>query len=187
MTTTQIPERPEEISDGAVVLRPWREDDVATQLAAWRDPTFQRFSDWAPGNAPEAVQRLEAQRAMRAEGLGAAFAICGPDPSEQALGEVSINGIDPTNRSASIGYWLTPAARGRGVVTRAVRLACRFAFDRLGLMRIELTCGPDNAASAAVARRAGFTFEGRLRSNYLFKGTFRDSLVFSLLSDDEGC
>ena len=91
MTTTQIPERPEEISDGAVVLRPWREDDVATQLAAWRDPTFQRFSDWAPGNAPEAVQRLEAQRAMRAEGLGAAFAICGPDPSEQALGEVSIN------------------------------------------------------------------------------------------------
>ena len=73
------------------------------------------------------------------------------------------------------------------MVTRAVRLACRFAFDRLGLMRIELTCGPDNAASAAVARRAGFTFEGRLRSNYLFKGTFRDSLVFSLLSDDEGC
>lgn len=32
MATTQIPERPEEISDGAVVLRPWREEDVATQL-----------------------------------------------------------------------------------------------------------------------------------------------------------
>ena len=187
MTTAQTPECPDVISDGAVVLRPWREDDISTQLAAWRDPTFQRFSDWAPGNTREALHRLEEQRTMRADGLGAAFAICGPDPSEQALGEVSINGIDPTNRSASIGYWLTPAARGRGVVTRAVRLACRFAFDRLDLVRIELTCGPDNAASAAVAKRAGFTFEGRLRSNYLLKGTFRDSLVFSLLSNDEGC
>lgn len=187
MTTTDVPECPDGISDGAVVLRPWREDDVPTQLAAWRDGTFQRFSDWAPENVREAVQRLEAQRAMRVEGLGAAFAICGLDPSEQALGEVSINGIDPANRSASIGYWLTPAARGRGVATRAVRLASRFAFDRLRLVRIELTCGPDNTASAAVAKRAGFTFEGRLRSNYLFKGIFRDSLVFSLLSNDEGC
>lgn len=186
MSTTKIPEHPEETSDGVVVLRLWREDDVNAQLAAWRDPTFRKFSDWAPRNAHEAVQRIQAQRSMRAEGLGVAFAICGPDPSQQALGEVSINGIDPTNCSASIGYWLTPEARGRGVVTRAVRLAARFAFDRLGLIRLELTCGPNNAASAAVAKRAGFTFEGRLRSNYLFRGVFRDSLVFGLLSDDEG-
>lgn len=187
MSITQVPERPEGmISDGAVALRPWREDDVNTQLAAWRDPTFQRFSDWAPSNAREAVQRIEAQRSMRADGLGAAFAICGLDPSKQALGEVSINGVDPANRSASIGYWLAPAARGRGVTTRAVRLASQFAFERLGIIRIELTCGPDNGASAAVAKRAGFTFEGRLRSNLLFKGAPRDSLIFSLLSDDEG-
>lgn len=185
MSTFHTPDRPSELSDGVVVLRPWREDDVSTQLAAWCDPTFQRFSDWAPSNVSGALRRIEAQRSMRADGLGAAFAICDPAPSEGVLGEVSIHGVDPTNRAGSIGYWLAPAARGRGVVTRAVHLASQFAFERLGLIRIELTCGPDNVASAAVAKRAGFTFEGRLRSNYLFKGAPRDSLVFSLLLHDE--
>lgn len=176
--------RPGEISDGVVALRPWREDDVSAQLAAWRDPTFQRFSDWAPRSARESLQRIDAQRLVRAEDLGAAFAICEPAPSDQVLGEVSVNGVDATNRAASIGYWLTPAARGRGVVTRAVRLASQFAFDHMGLVRVELSCGPDNVASAAVAIRAGFTYERRLRSNLLFKGARRDSLTFGLLRDD---
>lgn len=185
MSIPHTPEYPEVIADDTVVLRPWREDDVDAQLAAWSDPMFRRFSDWAPSNALEAIERIQAQHSMRAEGHGVAFAVCDSSPSEVVLGEVSINSIDPTNRSASIGYWLAPEARGRGVVTRAVRLATRFAFDRLELNRIELTCGPDNAASAAVATRAGFTFEGKLRSNLLFKGAFRDSLVFSLLKDDD--
>lgn len=185
MPTSGAPDRPDELSDGVVLLRPWREVDVSDQLAAWGDPTFRMFSDWAPSGTREALRRIEAQRSMRADGLGAAFAICDPASSEYVLGEVSINGVDPTNRTASIGYWLTPAARGRGVVTRAVRLALQFAFGRLGLVRVELTCGPDNAASAAVAKRAGVTFEGRLRSNYFFKGKPRDSLVYSLLRDDD--
>ena len=184
MSIHDSPDRRVEVSDGVVALRPWRNDDASIQLAAWRDPIFQEFSDWAPTDTCGAILRMEAQRSMRADGLGAAFAICDADASERVLGEVSINGVDSTNCSASIGYWLTPGARGRGVVTRAVRLATQFAFDQLGLVRLELTCGPDNTASAAVAKRAGFTFQRRLRSNVLFKGAYRDSLVFSLLRAD---
>jgi len=51
----------------------------------------------------------------------------------------------------------------------------------LGLARIELTCGPDNEASARVAGRCGFVREGVLRSHMAFKGGRRDTVLFSLL------
>ena len=51
----------------------------------------------------------------------------------------------------------------------------------LGLARLELTCGPDNEASQHVAERCGFCREGLLRSHVPFKGTRRDSVIYSLL------
>ena len=56
-----------------------------------------------------------------------------------------------------------------------------WAFSTLGVARLELTCGPDNEASQRVALRCGFVREGVLRSHMPFKGTRRDTIVFSLL------
>ena len=78
---------------------------------------------------------------------------------------------------AGVGYWLVPAARGRGVATRAVRLLARWAFDSLGVVRLELTCGPDNVASQRVAERCGFTREGLMRAHLPFKGGRRDTVL----------
>jgi RimJ/RimL family protein N-acetyltransferase len=85
-----------------------------------------------------------------------------------------------------VGYWLAPAARGRGVASRAVRLLTGWAFDVLQLQRLELTCGPDNIGSQRVAERTGFTREGLLRSHMAFKGRRRDTLLFSLLPGELG-
>ena len=82
---------------------------------------------------------------------------------------------------ASVGYWLAPEARGRGVATHAVRLLARWAFAELGLARLELTCGPDNEASQRVAERCGFVRGSLLRSRITFKGARRDTVIYSLL------
>jgi RimJ/RimL family protein N-acetyltransferase len=82
---------------------------------------------------------------------------------------------------ASVGYWVAAHARRRGVATHAVLLLARWAFDELGVERLQLTCGPDNRASQRVAERAGFTREALLRSHLPFKGGRRDTVVFSLL------
>lgn len=172
------------LTDGVVALRPWGIDDVDDQLAAFADPVFVRFSDWAPDTRDQLLERLQEVELARENSLGIHLAITHPATPSHALGEVALSGIDDTNQRASVGYWLSPAARGRGLASRAVRLISRWAFDELGLLRLELTCGPDNPGSQGVAVRCGFRLEGLLRSHMAFKGGRRDSLVYGLLPDE---
>lgn len=71
------------------------------------------------------------------------------------LGSIELRAGPP----ADLGYWLAADARGRGLMMRAVRLVAGFAFSR-GVAEIRWECLEGNDASAAVARRAGFAFEG---------------------------
>jgi RimJ/RimL family protein N-acetyltransferase len=69
-------------------------------------------------------------------------------------------------------------------MTRAVLLLSRWIFDNLAAERIEITIEPQNAASRAVAERAGYAFEGVLRSYTEIKGQRRDMAMYSLLRGD---
>jgi RimJ/RimL family protein N-acetyltransferase len=169
------------LGDGVVVLRPWRAADIPKQLRAFADPVFERHSDWAPRTDAEARRRLVEQEEARRRGTDIEFAMVEPRDEDVVLGGCSLNHVHLGEGRAAVGYWLMPEARGRGVTTHAVRLLARWAFDRLGVARLEVTCGPDNRASQRVAERCGFTREGELRSHMPFKGARRDTVVFGLL------
>jgi RimJ/RimL family protein N-acetyltransferase len=80
-----------------------------------------------------------------------------------------------------MSYWTFPAFRGRGLASRAAQLASAYAFAELGVERIELHIEVDNMASRRVARKAGFSEEGILRSPALIGGQRRDMVVYSRL------
>lgn len=84
-----------------------------------------------------------------------------------------------------IGYWVRLTATGRGYVTEAVRLLTRFALDVLEAQRVEIRCDERNTPSAAVARRAGYVFEGVRRNDALdAEGNVRNTLYFSRVPGD---
>lgn len=169
------------LSDDVVLLRPWRDSDVPAQLEAFSDPVFQRHSDWQPTTESAALTNLADYEDGRKRGVQIEFALVEPHDHDVLLGGGALNGVALEQGRASVGYWLAPQARGRGVATHAVRLLARWAFADLGLARLELTCDPDNHASQRVAERCGFTREGVLRSHVPFKGGRRDTVMFSLL------
>jgi ribosomal-protein-serine acetyltransferase len=69
-------------------------------------------------------------------------------------------------------------------MTRSVRLVTAHGFDALGLERIAIRVATDNAASRAVAERAGYVREGVLRSFDELKGRREDHVVYSRLPTD---
>ena len=90
----------------------------------------------------------------------------------------------------NVAYGILAQHRGQGAATRAVKLVSRYAFDVLGWARLEICVIADNAASRAVALRAGFRLEGVLRSYGAFEkyqpelGRRFDWAIHGLLASD---
>src|SRR4051794_11965361 len=102
------------LSDEVVTLRPWCEHDAPAMLAAFEDPVFQRFSDWAPTTRAAVLEHLAWLEAARRRGEQLGLALV----DDVVLGGASLYGF--SEGRAGIGYWLAAPARGRGVATRAV-------------------------------------------------------------------
>ncbi len=116
------------------------------------------------------------------DGSRAGFAIEAHDGEFLGLG--MFVALDHEGRQGEIGYIVGPAARGRGVATRTLRLLTDWGFSGLGLERIELWIDVANTASERVAERVGYTRDGVLRS-YWFKEDIRgDFGIWSRLRSD---
>jgi ribosomal-protein-alanine N-acetyltransferase len=104
--------------------------------------------------------------------------------TNDVVGVINVNDIVMgAFRSAYLGYWGYAHTGRRGLMTEALRLAVRIAFDELGLHRVEANIQPGNARSIALAERAGFTKEG-FSPLYLFlDGAWRDHERWALLAD----
>ncbi|MFI0447695.1 GNAT family N-acetyltransferase [Actinomadura sp. 6N118] len=82
-----------------------------------------------------------------------------------------------------VGVWLGTGARGRGLVTKAVRHMVDWAMNVRGMARVEWRCDPENANSRAAAKRIGFTHEATLRGSWVIEGERRDEEIWVLLKD----
>ena len=77
------------------------------------------------------------------------------DGEGRRIGTVTLSAIG--EGSCEVGYLIGDrSARGQGYATEAVRAACRYAFDVLGVERVDARIRPGNAASERVAAAAGF-------------------------------
>jgi RimJ/RimL family protein N-acetyltransferase len=169
------------LRDGDVVLRPWRRADADAVYRACQDPEIHR---WVP--IPEPYEHHHAEGFVNGEFGGwsdgsAPFCIADAD-SDEMLGAITVH--PPHDITASVGYWLAPEARGRGVITRALRLASRWAFEELPIQRLQLYTLVGNDRSGAAALRAGFTREGVLRNWELHRGIPVDVVMYSLTRAD---
>lgn len=89
-------------------------------------------------------------------------------------------------QAATLGYWIGAPYQRRGYTTAAVRVAVRYAFEELGLHRIEAACQPDNIASQGVLAKAGFEKEGHARAYLKINGAWRDHFLFARIRAERG-
>lgn len=182
---------PPVLQDARVQLRPHREDDTDRIIEAAADPLTQQWLPALPAQytAADAAAHLEDIREQEAGGHAMYWAVADPMTS-RLCGEIGMFGLSSTSRSGELGYWAHPDARGRGLTTRAVRLAARHGLlprdvGGLGMVRLVIRAAADNEASQRVALGAGFRPSGRDRcAERLRDGTLADLLRFELIEDD---
>jgi ribosomal-protein-alanine N-acetyltransferase len=88
------------------------------------------------------------------------------------------------SQAATLGYWMGEPYAGQGYMSRAVRAAIAYGFEKQGLHRIEAACLPNNEPSKRLLERVGFRQEGYARAYLNINGQWRDHLLFALLEAD---
>lgn len=87
--------------------------------------------------------------------------------------------------SAYLGYYAMARFARQGFMTEALGMATHFAFDDIGLHRLEANIQPANGASLALVKRLGFQKEGYSPRYLRIDGEWRDHERWALLSDME--
>ncbi|MCX4730356.1 GNAT family N-acetyltransferase [Streptomyces sp. NBC_01363] len=145
------------LSDGTITLSPLRLDDVEAHLAG-EDELLVRCLNGGPGTR-EGVEAYF-RHCWEQWGTGGPLRAFGirVSPDETLAGTVDLRfakeGLAPGQ--VNVAYGLYPSWRGRGLATRAVLLASHYAATEGGEEAV-IQVDPENRASAAVARRAGFS------------------------------
>jgi RimJ/RimL family protein N-acetyltransferase len=165
-----------------VRLRPWREDDVDAVLAACQDAEIQRWTEVpVPYRREHAAGFVGVMAARTRAAGGGQFAVETLDGSGP-VGAMTL--FPPRDGVGGAGYWTVAAHRSRGFTGEALRILAAWAFDDLGLRRLELVVHPANAGSRRVAESAGFVAEGVLRQRSTHRGRPVDDVIYGLLASD---
>jgi RimJ/RimL family protein N-acetyltransferase len=175
------------LTDGALLIRPLEQADRDAVFAAVRE-SITEVSAWLPWCHPaympqETSAFIESTRSAWAQESSFNFGIFETQGGGY-LGGISVNHIVRQNRMANVGYWVRTGATKRGVASAAVRLAAQFAFEDLGLSRIEIAAIPENLASRRVAEKAGAKLEAIARNRIVMHGQAYPAALYSLLPAD---
>ncbi|MFF5702931.1 GNAT family N-acetyltransferase [Streptomyces sp. NPDC012794] len=150
------------------VLRRWRESDFDALLRL-SEESLDHLSPWMPWASSHTPQHTRDFLAgcdpnwRSGEAYNYAITVNG-----RPVGSLSLYLADEPQGRA-VGYWLHPAATGRGMATRAAAAAVREAFALPGVEYVEIAHDPANSASAAVPKRLGFTLSSQDATDVIWR------------------
>lgn len=173
-----------ELDDGVIRLRGWELGDLECVRAASAEGRIPESTSVPIDFTEQAgIAYIERQQRRPQQGDGWPCAIA-DSATDEAVGYVGLL-LRPQPGVVGLGYWLIPAARGKGYATRAVHLLSTWALGAGGFARVEAWVEPANLSSARVLEHCGYQYEGRLRSFLAFGTRRADALVYSLTLADE--
>jgi ribosomal-protein-alanine N-acetyltransferase len=172
-----------------VYLRPPRLGD----WRAWsqlRADSREFLVPWEPSWTGDSLSRAAFRRRLRSyqsewqRGTGYSFLIC-RNEDDAVLGGVTLSNVRRgVAQNANLGYWIGERHARQGYMTEALVGVLDFAFDHLGLHRVEAACLPSNEASKGLLAKVGFAEEGYSRDYLRINGTWQDHLLFAILKGD---
>ena len=176
-----------QLMDTDIVLRPFQVEDSVQLHQAVRESLqeLKPWMSWATENYTELTAReyIAITKARWQERTLFAFAIT---QNNELIGSCTLSSIHPIYHFCNVGYWVRSSKHGQGIAGRAAKLAARFAFEHVGLVRAEIVIALNNVASRRVAEKLGAHYEGILLNRMIVGTAICDAHMYSLLPSDFG-
>jgi len=186
---TRLTEPEPRLRGDGIYLRPGAVSDYAV-WAQLREASRSFLAPWEPIWPEDDLTRAAYRRRLRRQADEVArdesysFFIFDAG-ADSLLGGLTLGGVRRgVSQTATLGYWMGAPHAGRGVMTRAVGVVGRWAFQSLRLHRVEAACLPENIASRTLLERNGFTREGLARSYLKINGAWRDHLLYAIVETE---
>jgi ribosomal-protein-alanine N-acetyltransferase len=171
MTSANVTLREMRLSDAPSLLAMLTTEEVARFISP--PPTtvegFERFIMWA--------------HAERQAGRYACFAVV-PKGMDTAVGIFQVRQLEPTFGTAEWGFAMGSAFWGSGIFMEGGKMMLDFAFETIGVHRLEARSAVRNGRGNGALRKIGASCEGVLRQSFLRNGEYLDQQIWSILGTD---
>jgi ribosomal-protein-alanine N-acetyltransferase len=171
------------LSDGRVTLRALKTSDAASLFSMLSTEEVRRFVSPPPPDVAGFERFIEWTLKERAAGRHICYAVV-PAGYDVAIGIVQVRQLDPSFSSAELGAALGSPFWGTSVFMSAARLVIDFAFEAVGVHRMEARAAVQNGRGNGAMRKLGAVQEGVLRRSLYCRGQYFDQLLWSILADD---
>ena len=177
-----------------VLLRPLAPSD----FEAWREVRVRGrdwLLKWEPRplvGQPDATEdkrvfaaRCGARERERQLGSGYGFGIFVGQDHARFAGEINVSSVQRgPHQNAYVGYWIDEAEAGHSYVPEAFAVLCRYAFEDLGLHRLQASIIPRNRASHRVAEKLGLRSEGVAVRYLEINGIWEDHVRYAITAEE---
>src|SRR5262245_38312617 len=166
-----------------VTLRQLRPSDAPSLFAMLTTEEVSRFISPPPTTVEGFEKFIAWTLRMRDLGTYACFAVTLAG-SDTAIGIFQLRELEPGFGTAEWGFALGSAFWGTGTFIDGAELLVRFAFETVGVHRLEARAALKNGRGNGALRKIGAVQEGVLRRSFLKNGEYHDQALWAILDED---
>ena len=171
------------LTGAQVVLRDLRSTDAASLFALLTTEEVSRFISPPPTTVEGFEKFIAWAQRQRAAGTYACFAVTLVN-DDTAIGIFQLRELEPGFGTAEWGFAIGSAYWGTGVFQEGAELVVSFAFDQVGVHRLEARSAVRNGRGNGALRKIGAVQEGVLRKSFSKNGEYLDQTLWAILDED---
>jgi len=167
----------------SVRLRELRESDAASLFALLTTEEVSRFISPPPSSVEGFEKFIAWTLRQRTAGTYACFAVT-LHGFDTAIGIFQVRELEPGFGTAEWGFVIGSQFWGTGVFQEGAELMLEFAFDTLGVHRLEARAAVKNGRGNGALLKVGAVQEAVLRKSFLRDGQYLDQVLYTIIDED---
>ena len=171
------------LTGAGITLRELELSDAPSLLAMLTTEEVTRFISPPPSTVEGFERFITWTKDQRAAGHNICFAVV-PAGMTTAIGLFQVRSLVSDFSTAEWGFALGSAFWGTGLFAEGARLVIDFAFDTVGIHRLEARASAENGRGNGALRKLGAVQEGLLRRAFLRHGRYHDQVLWSIIDSD---